>query len=144
MNLRRFTFTISALGLLAGSNAALAQTVDVQHYWTSSSESKAMNTVANAFKSKGGKWIDSPSADFDAALAAATSRIAGGEPPSAILMTPNSALRDLAASGQLRDFDDLATKEGWQKVMSPLVWSKLSVGNHLVALPVGIHAQNWV
>jgi glucose/mannose transport system substrate-binding protein len=144
MNLRRFTSTISVLGLLAGPNTALAQTVDVQHYWTSSSESKAMNTVADAFKSKGGKWIDSPSADFDAALAAATSRIAGGEPPSAILMTPNSALRDLAGSGQLRDFDDLAAEGGWQKVMSPLVWSKLNVGDHLVALPVGIHAQNWV
>lgn len=144
MKLRHLTSTIAVLGLFAASNSAFAQTVDVQHYWTSSSESKAMNTIADAFKSKGGKWIDSPSADFEAALAAATSRIAGGEPPSAVLMTPNSALRDLAGSGQLRDFDDLAAEGGWQKVMSPLVWSKLSVNNHLVALPVGIHAENWI
>ncbi|RWP83309.1 MAG: carbohydrate ABC transporter substrate-binding protein [Mesorhizobium sp.] len=144
MKFRHLLSTMSILGAFAASSPVLAQTVDVQHYWTSSSESKAMNTIADSFKERGGKWIDSPSADFDAALAAATSRIAGGQPPSAILMTPSSALRDLAASGQLRDFDDLAAKGGWQKVMAPIVWDKLNVDGHLVALPVGVHAQNWV
>ena len=88
--------------------ASFAQTVDVQQYWTSSSESKAMNAIADAYKARGGKWIDSPSADFDSAIAAATSRIAGGEPPSAVLMTPSGAMRDLATAGQLRDFTDMA------------------------------------
>ncbi|MGD9480321.1 ABC transporter substrate-binding protein [Shinella sp. G-2] len=144
MNVTRLSSTLTLFGLLAVAGAAHAQTVDVQQYWTSSSESKAMNAIADAYKARGGKWIDSPSADFDSAIAAATSRIAGGEPPSAVLMTPNAALRDLAAAGQLRDFNDLAETGGWQKLMAPLIWDKLNVDGKLVALPVGIHADNWI
>lgn len=144
MNLRHLSSMASCLGLLCSAVCAHAQTVDVQQYWTSASESKAMNAIADAYKARGGKWIDSPSADFDSTIAAATSRIAGGEPPSAVLMTPSSALRDLATAKQLRSFDDMAAANGWQKVMPPLVWSKLNVDGHLVALPVGIHADNWI
>ena len=144
MNIRHFSSTAALLGMLVASTSAFAQTVDVLQYWTSASESKAMNAIADAYKARGGKWIDSPAADFDSAVAAATSRIAGGEPPSAVLMTPSAAMRDLARAGQLRNFDDLATAGGWQKVMPPLVWDKLSVDGHLVALPVGIHADNWI
>lgn len=144
MNLKRLYCAAAALGLLAGSTSAFAQTVDVQQYWTSASESKAMNAIADAYKARGGKWIDSPSADFDSAIAAATSRIAGGEPPSAVLMTPSAAMRDLANSGQLRNFDDMAQADGWQKVMAPIVWDKLTVDGHLVGLPVGVHADNWI
>lgn len=144
MNLKSLSSTLALLGTLASSTAAVAQTVDVQQYWTSASESKAMNAIADAYKARGGKWIDSPSADFDSAIAAATSRIAGGEPPSAVLMTPSGAMRDLAKAGQLRDFNDLAAAGGWQKVMAPLIWDKLNVEGKLVGLPVGIHADNWV
>ncbi|MFK0166358.1 ABC transporter substrate-binding protein [Rhizobium sp. NPDC090279] len=144
MNIRHFSSAAVLLGMLAASTSAFAQTVDVLQYWTSASESKAMNAIADAYKARGGKWIDSPAADFDSAVAAATSRIAGGEPPSAVLMTPSAAMRDLAKAGQLRNFDDLAAAGGWQKVMPPLVWDKLSVDGHLVALPVGIHADNWI
>jgi glucose/mannose transport system substrate-binding protein len=144
MNLRYLSASVAMLGLLATAAPVLAQTVDVQQYWTSASESKAMNAIADAYKAKGGKWIDSPSADFDSTIAAATSRIAGGEPPSAVLMTPSAAMRDLAKSGQLRHFDDMAAAGGWQKVMPPLIWDKLSIDGHLVALPVGIHADNWI
>lgn len=144
MNAKRLSSTLALLGLLTSSTASFAQTVDVQQYWTSSSESKAMNAIADAYKARGGKWIDSPSADFNSAIAAATSRIAGGEPPSAVLMTPSGAMRDLATAGQLRDFTDMAEAGGWQKVMAPLIWDKLNVDGKLVGLPVGIHADNWI
>jgi len=144
MKLKQIFSTVSFLGLLAASTSAFAQTVDVLQYWSSASESKAMNAIADAYKARGGKWIDSPAADFDSALAAATSRIAGGEPPSAVLMTPSAAMRDLAKSGQLRNFDDLAAKGKWQEAMPPLIWNKLSIDGHLVGLPVGIHADNWI
>ena len=53
MTISRFTSTLALLGLFSGT--ALAQTVDVQQYWTSSSESKAMNAIADAYKARGGK-----------------------------------------------------------------------------------------
>ncbi|MDX3925773.1 MAG: ABC transporter substrate-binding protein [Shinella sp.] len=144
MKFRSLLYTMTAFGSFAAATAAFGQTADVQQYWTSASESKAMNTIADAFKARGGTWIDSPSADFDSALAAATSRIAGGEPPSAVLMTPNAAMRDLAAAGQLRNFDDLATQQGWQKALPPVIWDKLRVDDQLVGVPIGVHAENWV
>jgi glucose/mannose transport system substrate-binding protein len=144
MKFKYVSSTVALVGLLAASTAAFGQTVDVQQYWTSASESKAMHAIADEFKARGGKWIDSPSADFDAALAAATSRIAGGEPPTALLMTPNSAMRDLAGAGSLRNLNDLATEGGWQKQIPEIVWNKLNVDGNLVALPVGIHADNWL
>jgi glucose/mannose transport system substrate-binding protein len=134
----------SVLTVLSMHSPASAQTADVQQYWTSASESKAMNVVADAFKAKGGTWIDSPAANFDEVVAAATSRIAGGQPPTAVLMTPGGAMRDLAAAGQLRYLDDLAEEGGWQKAMAPIVWDRLSVDGHLIGVPVGVHGSNWI
>ena len=44
MNQQRLSGAISLLGLLAMSSPAFAQTVDVQQYWTSASESKPLFT----------------------------------------------------------------------------------------------------
>lgn len=129
---------------LALAAPSFAQTADVIQYWTSPSEAKAMNAIADGFKAKGGTWIDSPSSDFDAAVAAAMSRIAGNQPPTAVLMTPSAAMRDLATSGALRDLTAMADANGWSKAVSPLVWDRMKVDDKVVALPVGVHAENWI
>ena len=128
----------------ATATHSFAQVADVQQYWTSASESKAMNVIADAFKAKGGTWIDSPSADYDSTIAAATSRIVGGEPPSAVLMTPNGAMLDLAEGGILRSLNDLRDAEGWQASLAPLIYERVTVDGDMVALPLGVHADNWI
>jgi ABC-type sugar transport system, periplasmic component len=126
------------------TGAAFAEPVDVQQYWTSASEAKAMNVLADEVKSRGGEWIDNPASGPDGNIAAAMTRIAGGEPPSAILMTPTSVLTEMAESGLLRDLMPEAEANGWKDVIAPLVWDKLSVDGELVALPIGIQSPNWV
>ncbi len=128
----------------ATATHSFAQVADVQQYWTSASESKAMNVIADAFKAKGGTWIDSPSADYDSTIAAATSRIVGGEPPSAVLMTPNGAMLDLAEGGILRSLNDLRDAEGWKASLAPLIYERVTVDGEMVALPLGVHADNWI
>ncbi|MGO4566356.1 ABC transporter substrate-binding protein [Rhizobium sp. 2YAF20] len=144
--MRLITRTACLAGFLLVSVAGptLAQTVDVIHYWTSSSESKAMNALADAFKAKGGKWIDSPAASFDDAIAAANSRIAGGNPPSAILMNPGSTLNEMVAAGYMRDFDGMAKEGKWASVLPPVVLANITSNGKIVALPMGMHANNWV
>ncbi|MCA0043717.1 ABC transporter substrate-binding protein [Celeribacter litoreus] len=132
----------SAMALIA--TQASAQTVDVQQYWTSASESKAMNVIADAYKAQGGTWIDSPSADYDSTIAAATSRIVGGEAPSAVLMTPNGAMLDLADAGLLRSLNELRDAEGWTETLAPLILDRVTVDGDMVALPLGVHADNWI
>lgn len=131
----------TAMGL---ASPAWAQTADVIQYWTAASESAAMNVIADGFKAEGGTWIDSPAAGFDAAVASAMSRIAGGQPPTAVLMTPRGAMRDLAEAGALRDISDLSTAGGWEAAVSPLVYSRLVVDDKVVAVPLGVHAENWI
>lgn len=144
MNYVKLLRSVSILAAIFSSNSAFAQTADVIQYWTSSSESKAMNIIANEFKSRGGKWIDSPAANFDAAVAAATSRIAGGDAPTAVLMNPRSAMRDLAEAGLFRSIDDLAAKGEWKGALPSAVWDKINVNGQLVGAPIGIHAENWI
>lgn len=134
--------TLLASNLLMPGQAA-AQQADVLHYWTSPSESKAMNALASAYKAKGGTWIDSSAANFDESTAALVSRITGGTQPSAVLMTPGKNLKELVAAGYMRDFDAEAVAGKWQEAVPPLVWDNMRVDGHVVALPMGMHADNW-
>jgi glucose/mannose transport system substrate-binding protein len=126
------------------SGPAVAQQADVLHYWTSPSESKAMNALASAFKAKGGTWIDSSAANFDESTAALVSRITGGTQPTAVLTTPGKNLNELVAAGYMRDFDAEAAAGKWQEAVPPLVWDNMRINDHVIALPMGMHADNWV
>ena len=135
-------FLAAGLGALAGP--ASAQSVDVVHYWTSKSESRTINILADAYKAKGGRWIDSAVANFDEAVAVANSRIAGGTPPSAILMNPGSTLDEMTEAGYMRDLGDIAEREGWSKVVPPFVLEKMTSNDQIVAVPLGLHGANWL
>jgi glucose/mannose transport system substrate-binding protein len=147
-SIRSATGSVLGAALIAStfllSGQASAQQADVLHYWTSPSESKAMNALASAFKAKGGTWIDSSAANFDESTAALVSRITGGTQPSAVLTTPGKNLNELVAAGYMRDFDAEATAGKWQEAVPPLVWDNMRIDGHVVALPMGMHADNWV
>ena len=59
---------------------------DVVHWWVGDAESKALKVIVDEFEANGGKWIDSPHNDSEAAHASVKSRVIGGSPPAAVLM----------------------------------------------------------
>ena len=75
---------------------ASAQTADVIHWWTSGGESRAIGVFADAFEDAGGTWVDSAMVGGQAARASAMTRIAGGEPPTAMQWNIGVAVQQLA------------------------------------------------
>jgi glucose/mannose transport system substrate-binding protein len=55
-----------------------------------SPESRAIAVFAHEYKKRGGKWIDDPAVGPQAETALAMNRIAGGNPPTAMLAARQS------------------------------------------------------
>lgn len=121
-----------------------AQTADVIHWWTSGSESKAVKVFASEFEKRGGKWIDNAVVGGQPAQALAMSRIAGGQAPAALMWNVGVAVRKLAEQGILTDLDAEAKAGGWTDKIPPLIAKNASYQGHVVAVPVDIHADNWL
>ena len=76
-------FLVSTLMVSAGN---LFAADDVVHWWVGDAESKALKVIVDEFENSGGKWVDTPHNDSEAAHASVKSRVIGGNPPAAVLM----------------------------------------------------------
>ncbi|MEM7443737.1 MAG: ABC transporter substrate-binding protein [Pseudomonadota bacterium] len=121
-----------------------AQTADVIHWWTSGGESRAIGVFADAFEDAGGTWVDSAMVGGQAARASAMTRIAGGEPPTAMQWNIGVAVQQLAEEGLLRPLNDLAEAGGWTDNLPPLIVENATHDGNFYAVPVNIHADNWM
>lgn len=117
---------------------------EVLHFWVSGGESKAIKVIAEAYRARGGEWIDNAVAGGDASRATAISRIQGGDAPTAMMWNIGTAIEDLATQGMLNNVDAVADKEGWRSVLPPVVLQRMTVDGHIVAVPVNIHGENWL
>jgi glucose/mannose transport system substrate-binding protein len=141
-----FSRTAMLAGVVGAGLAtpAMAQTADVIHWWTSGGESKAIAVFADEYKRRGGTWVDSAVVGGPAARAAATNRIAAGDPPTATMWNVGVAVRQLAEQGLLANLDDVAKSGDWLKNLPPLIVKNITYDGHVVAVPVDIHGGNWM
>lgn len=117
---------------------------EVMHWWTSSSESAAVRKIADAYRAKGGVWVDTGIAGADQARAIAINRIVGGNPPTAAQFNTTKQFLDLVEQGALNNVDDVALAEGWDKILPETVLNVIKVKGHFYAVPVNIHMQTWI
>ncbi len=141
MQLRTLLLVTSAL-VSCLSNTSHAQTADVLHYWTSGGEAKAIAVFADAFKARGGVWVDNGVTGFDQERSVAMNRIAGGNPPTAMLSELGNDLQSLAKEGMLADVGKAAGD--WKNVLPATLTESLSYDGGLVAVPVDIAGRNWM
>ena len=129
-----------------GATQATAQDMkaEVIHWWTSGGESAAVKVFADRFNEAGGTWVDSAIASGEAARTAGINRIVGGDPPTAMQFNTGKQFDELVANGLLRDLDDLAAQEHWQKVLPPAIVKAITRDGKVYAVPVNIHGQNWL
>lgn len=132
------------LSAMLPATLAQAQTADVIHWWTSGGESQAIGVFADAFEEAGGTWVDSAMVGGQAARASAMTRMAGGEPPTAMQWNIGVAVQQLAEEGMLRQLDDLAEAGNWVENLPPLIVANATHDGHFYAVPVNIHADNWM
>lgn len=132
------------LALCCTGPGALAQNADVIHWLTSGSESKAIGVLAKEYKKRGGTWVDNAMVGSETARSAASSRIAGGNPPAAMYSPLGGRMSVLLENDLLVNLDDLAKTGNWNANLPFLVNQKKQSNGHVIATPVGIHGVNWM
>ncbi|MEI6620234.1 MAG: carbohydrate ABC transporter substrate-binding protein, partial [Betaproteobacteria bacterium] len=106
---------LAALTFALGSAHAAGPKAEVIHWWTSGGESAAVKTLADAYISAGGVWVDTAIALGEQARAVAVNRILGGNPPTAAQFNTSKQFLDLVEQGMLNPIDNVAQQQGWDK-----------------------------
>lgn len=144
--MRLFGKTMTAAAVLVMTTAiAMAEDVEVLHWWTSGGEAAALNVLKDDLATKGIGWVDMPVAGGggEAAMTALRARVTAGDPPTAVQMLGFDIL-DWAAEGALGNLDDVATAEGWDAVVPAALQAFSKYDGHWIAAPVNVHSTNWV
>ncbi|AOY01874.1 ABC transporter substrate-binding protein [Jeongeupia sp. USM3] len=131
--------------VLAMAFAANAAEVEVLHWWTSGGEAKAAGELKKMLEAKGYKWKDFAVAGGagENAMTALKARVVSGNPPAAAQIK-GPAIQEWGAEGVLASIDDVAKKDGWDKVLPPAVSSVMKYKGQYVAAPVNVHRVNWL
>ena len=108
------------------TGAVAAESVEVLHWWTSGGEAAALGVLKKDLESQGITWNDMPVAGGggEAAMTALRARVTSGNPPSAV-QALGFDITDWAKQGVVANLNDLAGKEGWDKVV-PTALQKFS------------------
>src|SRR6476659_3915657 len=135
----------SVLGFATAANAADSKEVQMLHWWTSGGEAAALNVLKQDLVKEGYVWKDVPVAGGGGAGAMTTLKamVAAGNPPTASQILGYFAL-DYAEDGKLGDITALATKEGWDKLVTTALQKFTTTNGKWGAVPVNIHSVNWI
>ncbi|MBV8440279.1 MAG: carbohydrate ABC transporter substrate-binding protein, partial [Hyphomicrobiales bacterium] len=139
--------TAALMGLascvLAGAAAAEPKT-NMLHQWSEGSDAAAIAKLGDMFTAAGGQWqqtsISGHTANTLAKLRADV--IAGNAPPAVQLKGPEIA--EWNSTGKTANLDDVALKEGWDKVVAPALLPVMKPTGDWVAAPMNIHRINWL
>lgn len=124
---------------------AKAAEVEVLHWWTSGGEAAALEVLKKDLEGKGVTWKDMPVAGGggEAAMTALRARVTGGNPPTAV-QALGFDITDWAKQGVVGDLTDVATTEGWDKVIPEALQKFSKYDGKWIAAPVNVHSTNWV
>ncbi|HWD12028.1 ABC transporter substrate-binding protein [Pseudochrobactrum sp. sp1633] len=138
------TTTAMALGFMAGA-AQAAENVEVLHWWTAGGEAAALDVLKKDLEGKGIGWTDMPVAGGGGteAMTVLRARVTAGNPPTAVQML-GFDIRDWAKEGALGNLDEIAGKEGWEKVVPAPLQEFAKYDGHWIAAPVNVHTTNWM
>lgn len=137
---------VSALALSAAlAGSAVAEDVEVLHWWTSGGEAAALTVLKEDLAGKAIGWVDMPVAGGggEAAMTALRARVTAGDPPTAVQMLGFDIL-DWAAEGALGDLTPVAAAEGWDAVVPAALQAFAKADGKWISAPVNVHSTNWV
>ncbi|WKB53168.1 ABC transporter substrate-binding protein [Eleftheria terrae] len=133
----------TALACAALSTAQAQVRAEVVHWWTSGGESAAVKELALAYQAAGGTWVDNAVAGVEAAKATALNRILGGSPPTAAQFNTSKQFHDLIDGGLLNTIDEVAQKNGWDRMLPAPILNSVKIKGHYYAVPINIHMPAW-
>lgn len=146
--MRKFVTTTAIAAVmmgLGGTAARAAENVEVLHWWTSGGEAAALEVLKKDLESKGISWTDMPVAGGGGteAMTVLRARVTAGNAPTAVQMLGFDIL-DWAKEGALGNLDEVANKEGWDKVIPTALQQFSKYDDHWIAAPVNVHSTNWM
>lgn len=143
------TFGYLAVGVAAAalSFAGAAQATpktNMLHQWATGSDAAAIAKLGEMFTKAGGVWEQTAIAGHTANTLAKLRAdvVAGNAPPAVQLKGPEIA--EWNQTGGTANMDELAEKEGWDKVVAPELLPVMKPDGHWVAAPMNIHRINWL
>lgn len=143
--MRKFlTTTALAVSMMAGA-AQAAENVEVLHWWTSGGEAAALDVLKKDLEAKNISWTDMPVAGGGGteAMTVLRARVTAGNAPTAVQML-GFDIQDWAKEGALGNLDELAAKDGWDKVIPKALQRFSKYDGHWIAAPVNVHSTNWM
>ncbi|RQO63082.1 carbohydrate ABC transporter substrate-binding protein [Paucibacter sp. KBW04] len=117
--------------------------LNVLHWWTSASERAAADHVAARMAEVGLRWVDGAVAGGGggAAIKVLNERTLRRMGPKVAQLNGQS-MSEWAGMGLLLELDGVAQRRGWARTMFPQVIEQVTVREHVVAAPMGIHRIN--
>ena len=147
MNIGTFSKLAAGAAMIAlTAGAAKAQeSVEVLHWWTSGGEAAALNVLKENLQKQGIGWQDMPVAGGSGvqAMTALRARVTSGDPPTAVQML-GFDIKDWAEMGVVGNLNDLATEQGWDKVIPAALQEFSKFDGDWIAAPVNVHSTNWL
>ncbi|AYM08283.1 ABC transporter substrate-binding protein [Agrobacterium radiobacter] len=143
--MRKFlTGTALAVSMMAGA-AQATESVEVLHWWTSGGEAAALDVLKKDLEAKNISWTDMPVAGGGGteAMTVLRARVTAGNAPTAVQML-GFDIQDWAKEGALGNLDELAAKDGWDKVIPKALQRFSKYDGHWIAAPVNVHSTNWM
>ncbi len=140
-----FTTALALTMALPAARGFAAESVEVLHWWTSGGEAAALDVLKKDLESKGISWTDMPVAGGGGteAMTVLRARVTSGNAPTAVQMLGFDIL-DWAKEGALGNLDEVAAKEGWDKVIPTALQQFSKYDGHWIAAPVNVHSTNWL
>ena len=126
-------------------NADSNNDVEVLHWWTSGSESKALQVLKSDLEAQGIGWKDLAIAGGggDNAKTALRARVLSGQAPTAVQMLGFS-IQEWAEQGFLANLNAVANEQDWDSKVPKALKQFSKYEDEWVSVPVNIHRTNWV
>jgi glucose/mannose transport system substrate-binding protein len=126
------------------TTASAEPKTNLLHQWATGSDAAAIAKLGEMFTEAGGKWEQTSIAGHTANTLAKlrANVVAGDAPPAVQLKGPEIA--EWNATGMTASLDDLAAKEGWDKLVVPELLPVMKPAGKWVAVPMNIHRINWL
>ncbi|BCL77330.1 sugar ABC transporter substrate-binding protein [Jeongeupia sp. HS-3] len=131
--------------MLAAAPARADEPFDVLHWWTSASERRAADELAERAADDGLAWRNAaiPGGAGIGAMKVLKSRVLMGRAPDAAQLI-GPAITEWADLGLLLELDDVARAGHWNTKLFPTIWTLVRQRGHVVAAPLGIHRINML
>jgi glucose/mannose transport system substrate-binding protein len=143
---RLTTKLLAATALIGAGTTAMAEDLEVLHWWTSGGEAYAVAALAEAFNASGDNWIDGAIAGGgDTARPIMVSRILGGDPPGAFQFNHGRQAEELIEAGLMLDLTDVAEANNWEAtIFPPSLLDACTVDGRVYCAPLNIHSWQWI